>query len=926
MTDSQLLAQYLHHRSPEALAEIVRRHTDLVYATALRETGDHHRAQDVAQAVFLVFVRRAPALSSSVVLSGWFFKTTIYAANDARKLAARRQFHEREASPMETARTSTPDVALIREDLRAQLNQAVMHLPAPDRDAIALRYLSGLSTPEMAAALGTTELVARKRISRALERLRKLFLRRGTVLSVGLLPLALESLKSAAPACVSQHLQSAALGTAAPNAFSQSIAQGVIHMYRRSHLQLTAITTGAVLTGVVLLTALGFALAAVPAVPPVAVAATGTSVTAPVTPPPAIPPAQIIHTGEFEEIDAMPVAAVRTWTQFATLVPMDPYRDAPRFTAQQQADLETRLRREMAAYIGPITTAAWDQSLPRAIDRRTVFVGRHLPLTHWNLTGDGGTADVWADPSGAIQVLIRNAQRLPASEAAAIAAARQALVRYWGADPGDQPPDVEKQSDRFIFRWNGPDGKTSSPQTTLEVRFRRPQLDSTGRQSFATIAIEGGIAPDQWRKLDAAEIVKRYGGLTERQAIASAASYLDWLSGDPSGKALAQSFRIAQPTAPLKVLPALRTEPGHRWSVNFLGDQRYHLTIEPDGQINGVGADAVRAGDAPAAASAVPLAEVRKWNEYVTWAAAQQHKIDLMNATWSRDKEPLRQVIQAIRPGAGDMVENVLLEANRSSDTLLQVRMPPATGRSVEAHLEMDRPDLRLSMLRLTLPPVAELPPQGDQDAWQKYASQTLSQVFGKKPEGVLNIGPFELWAQERRSWRQPRANATFHRFCWSPGWHGLPLPESYSTIFEVHAGTAMTLYWSQAPERIRPDITAIEQAPIKISAQHAAQAVVKSAPLIVPDVPIDEGVVSVIMRVNDLAPGWEQYATWFNGPALTRLRARSPLAPLWEVEIELVWPPVRGSSHSIHAEVDPETGEIVKFREDGWSKSGSSD
>ena len=67
MTDHELLSQYVRHRSNEAMGELVRRHVDTVYATALRELRDAHLAEDVTQAVFMVLAQRAKSLSPKVV-------------------------------------------------------------------------------------------------------------------------------------------------------------------------------------------------------------------------------------------------------------------------------------------------------------------------------------------------------------------------------------------------------------------------------------------------------------------------------------------------------------------------------------------------------------------------------------------------------------------------------------------------------------------------------------------------------------------------------------------------------------------------------------------------------------------------------------------------------------------------------------------
>src|SRR5215216_6077969 len=53
MDDRELLRQYVGHRSEAAFTELVRRHLNLVYATALRLMGDSHLAKDVAQSVFI---------------------------------------------------------------------------------------------------------------------------------------------------------------------------------------------------------------------------------------------------------------------------------------------------------------------------------------------------------------------------------------------------------------------------------------------------------------------------------------------------------------------------------------------------------------------------------------------------------------------------------------------------------------------------------------------------------------------------------------------------------------------------------------------------------------------------------------------------------------------------------------------------------
>src|SRR5437762_3640330 len=102
MTDSQkLLAEYVQSGSEAAFRELVTRYVDLVYSTALRLVeGDAHRAEDVAQVVFVDLARAARALSSEVMLGGWLHRHTCFVAAKTMRGERRRQSRERQAAEM----------------------------------------------------------------------------------------------------------------------------------------------------------------------------------------------------------------------------------------------------------------------------------------------------------------------------------------------------------------------------------------------------------------------------------------------------------------------------------------------------------------------------------------------------------------------------------------------------------------------------------------------------------------------------------------------------------------------------------------------------------------------------------------------------------------------------------------------------------
>ena len=59
VSDIGLLQDYNRHASEEAFGELVRRHVNLVYSTALRHAGIPAHAEEIAQAVFIILARKA---------------------------------------------------------------------------------------------------------------------------------------------------------------------------------------------------------------------------------------------------------------------------------------------------------------------------------------------------------------------------------------------------------------------------------------------------------------------------------------------------------------------------------------------------------------------------------------------------------------------------------------------------------------------------------------------------------------------------------------------------------------------------------------------------------------------------------------------------------------------------------------------------
>ena len=174
--DSALLRQYAENNSDEAFAALVTRHINLVYSVALRQVGNPHNAEEITQAVFIILAKKAAQLRHDKALSSWLFQTTRLTANNFIRSESRRHRREEEAYMqfvLDEAGTEVwPRIAPL-------LDSAVAGLREKDRRAILLRFYEGRNLGEVGLALGASEDAAEKRVSRALEKLRQFFTKRG---------------------------------------------------------------------------------------------------------------------------------------------------------------------------------------------------------------------------------------------------------------------------------------------------------------------------------------------------------------------------------------------------------------------------------------------------------------------------------------------------------------------------------------------------------------------------------------------------------------------------------------------------------------------------------------------------------------------------------------------------------------------------
>ena len=205
--DRSLIAEFNARRSEDAFAALVRQHVNLVFATALRQVGDAGAAEEITQNVFVALAQAAGKLGSHPTIAGWLHQTALNKSREWLRSELRRRKREQVAVNLDLAREEGDSVW---SPLVPLLDEALLNLREPDRQAVILHYLEGRTFQEVGSALGVGEDAARKRVNRCLGQLTDFFRRRG---------FAAPSLVAGAPLfAISSHAAPAGLAASATTA------------------------------------------------------------------------------------------------------------------------------------------------------------------------------------------------------------------------------------------------------------------------------------------------------------------------------------------------------------------------------------------------------------------------------------------------------------------------------------------------------------------------------------------------------------------------------------------------------------------------------------------------------------------------------------------------------------------------------------
>src|ERR1041384_517932 len=112
--DFRLLQRYARYGEQSAFADLVRRHIDLVFATALRKVADAGAAQEIAQNVFSALARQAWRFAPDDSLPSWLHKAALLESKNWLRGELGRRRRERTAAELGTTMNNSEDQPAFR--------------------------------------------------------------------------------------------------------------------------------------------------------------------------------------------------------------------------------------------------------------------------------------------------------------------------------------------------------------------------------------------------------------------------------------------------------------------------------------------------------------------------------------------------------------------------------------------------------------------------------------------------------------------------------------------------------------------------------------------------------------------------------------------------------------------------------------------
>ena len=166
MADSEKLPKLIAREGLDAFAPIVRASSARLFRLAIRLLADRSEAEDAVQEGFLRAYHAicAGRYDERVRMEAWLRTIVTRVALD---MLRGRKVERALVEPIDPTRVASPAATGDEVDALIELDQWLGVLPIDQRAAVVLKYLEGLTSAEVAEALGVSEGAIEQRLIRA---------------------------------------------------------------------------------------------------------------------------------------------------------------------------------------------------------------------------------------------------------------------------------------------------------------------------------------------------------------------------------------------------------------------------------------------------------------------------------------------------------------------------------------------------------------------------------------------------------------------------------------------------------------------------------------------------------------------------------------------------------------------------------------
>ncbi len=171
-TDAEVIARVLDGDT-ELFGILVDRYQDEFAGYAKYMTGSRDEAADIIQESLVRAYKSLRRCQDRGNFQGWLFRIV---SNQCKSHLARRKHRETESlfdRAGDLRAPEDPGGDAEAADLRRRVHQALQELPADQREALVLKYVQGLSLPEMARLLKASVSALKMRLLRGRDALRQ---------------------------------------------------------------------------------------------------------------------------------------------------------------------------------------------------------------------------------------------------------------------------------------------------------------------------------------------------------------------------------------------------------------------------------------------------------------------------------------------------------------------------------------------------------------------------------------------------------------------------------------------------------------------------------------------------------------------------------------------------------------------------------